>query len=373
MKKNKQIFLIGLILIILILFVAYKNFFLEDKIKIGFVGGLTGKYSVLGNSMINGLLLAFEEIDYTVLGHQIDVVYRDDKQDSALNKNIINTFLDENRKIIIGNITSQMSKVTLQTIKDRNDVFMISAASASDQFSNKNDQFFRVHVSNNVKRFDKFTQSLIRTGVKKIYGIYDPVNAVYAKDYLTNFEQSFVQNGGNSFLQFAKTNDDLDDLVQDIRDKNPDVILICANSVDSSKVVQYLRLKNIPTQIVASEWAMTQRFIENGGKAVEGVMFNIDFDEFSSAPAYKRFAQIYEKKYHEQPSVFAMKAYELGKILIEGLKQGEVAQLKKNILRQKIFDGLQGKIVFNEYGDVNREYYVIVIRNAQYIRDTNYE
>lgn len=370
MRIRKSNLSIGIILIIFSFFLIYKFFFYDNKIKIGFVGGLTGKYSVLSKSMINGLQLAFEEVNYKVAGRTIDLVYADDKQNETRNRQIIDAFLQEDRKIIIGNITSEMSKITLSMIEAVPDAFMISAASASNAFSLKNDQFFRVHVPNNMKRFDGFTQNIKKSGVQKIYSIYDPLNQTYSKDYLENFEKSFVKNGGEAFVRFSKSTMDLDALSEDIRQSQADLILICANSVEAAKIVQYLRLKNIRTQIAASEWAMTERFIENGGRAVEGVLFNIDFDEYSQSVLYEAFVNKYQAKYHDVPSIFAMKAYEIGKILIASLKRGPEKEIKKNILTQKIFKGLQGDIIFDKYGDVSREYYFIRIKNGKYKRES---
>lgn len=348
------------------IFISYNN--QEDRVKIGFIGALTGKYSVLGNAMINGVQLAFEEHNYQVDGKTIELTFHDDKGDVELNKSIINKFVNDDVKIVIGNVTSSMSKVSMSIINQHKDMFMISAASASNEFAGKDDQFFRVHVANNAQRFDNFTDFVHKSGYEKVYGIYDPGNPTYTKDYLVNFEKSFQSKGGDAFVAYGKSDSNLDDLVADIKVKQPDMILICANSVDAAKVIQYIRLKGLKTVIASSEWARTQTFIENGGKAVEGVIFNIDFDVKSTNPKYQKFFKNYRTKYKEEPSMFAAKAYELSEIIIEMLKKGDQTQIKKNLLAQKVFDGLQDEIVFDEYGDVVRNFYTFVIKDGEYVR-----
>ncbi len=356
-----------IVILIIIVYFTYATTS-DKKVKIGFIGALTGKYSVLGNAMINGVLLAFEERNYKIGDKEIEIVFQDDKGDVELNKKIINQFIKDDIKIVIGNVTSSMSKVSMSIINKHKDMFMISAASASNEFTGKDDQFFRVHVANNAQRFDNFTDFVLDKGYKKIYGIYDPGNPTYTKDYLENFEKSFVRKNGDAFLAFGKTNENLDVLVADIRAKRPDMILICANSVDAAKVVQYLRLKKVNTVIASSEWAQTQRFIENGGKAVEGVIFNIDLDENAQNPKYVKFLKSYQSKYKDDPSIFASKAYELSQIIIELLGQGNHTQIKENLLKKRSFDGLQDEIVFDEYGDVIRNFYTFVIKDGKYVR-----
>jgi branched-chain amino acid transport system substrate-binding protein len=363
MKKiyYSLVFILLFLIVFIYLFLNKK----EEVIKIGFVGALTAKYSVLGNAMMNGIILAFEEENYEVNGSKIELIFKDDKKDIEINKKIVNDFIDDGIKIVIGNVTSSMSKISMEIINKYSDMFMISAASASNEFSGKDDQFFRVHVANNEQRFSNFVNYIKDSGFKKIYGIYDPENITYSKDYLENFEKSFILHGGKEFIKYAKT-EDLDLLVEEIEEEKPDLILICANSVDAARVVQYLKINNINTQIASSEWAMTSTFIENTGKYSEGLIFNIDYDENSQKEKFLKFKQNYENKYNIVPSLFASKGYELSKIIIELLKMGKETELKKNLLIKKEFAGLQDNIYFDKYGDVIRNFYTFKVNNGKF-------
>lgn len=366
-NSNKYVLLFTGLTLGLLIFYFYK-INTKEVVKIGFVGALTAKYSVLGNAMMNGVLLAFEEVDYKVGNKKIELIFKDDKKDVEVNKKIVNDYINQGVKIVIGNVTSSMSKVSMSIINKHKNMFMISAASASNEFSKKDDQFFRVHVSNNAQRFESFTKYIKESGFKKIYGIYDPFNITYTKDYLENFEKSFISQGGKKFVKYSKTNENLDKLVEEIKKQNADLVLICANSVDAARVLQYVRLKGVDVPFASSEWARTQSFIENAGKTSEGVIFNIDYDENSKNPDFISFVKRYKEKYDIAPSMFASKAYELSKIIIEMLEKGEETEIKKNLLLQKEFKGLQDTIVFDEYGDVVREFYTLKIINGKYVR-----
>ena len=354
---------------IIILTVVYFLFFFQNSkeiIKIGFVGALTAKYSDLGNPMMNGIILAFEEEKFEINGKQIELIFKDDKKDEEVNKKIVNDFIDQGIKIVMGNVTSSMSKISMSIINKHEDMFMISAASASNEFSGIDDQFFRVHVANNEQRFSSFTKYIKENNYKKIYGIYDPGNVTYTKDYLENFEKSFISNGGENFIKYAKTDENLEDLVLDINSLNPDLILICANSVDAARVVQYLKMKDIKTQIASSEWAMTPAFIENTGKYSEGIIFNIDYDENSKSEDFINFSNKFKKKYNIEPSLYASKGYELARVVIELLKMGDQTELKKNLLIKKEFKGLQDTIIFDKYGDVVRKFNTFKVINGKF-------
>ncbi|MGA1933459.1 ABC transporter substrate-binding protein [Arcobacter sp. YIC-464] len=366
--QNISRFLIAFFLfIILVIYYFYKTN-QSETVKIGFVGALTSKYSVLGNAMMNGVLLAFDEIDYKINNKNIEIIFKDDKKNPQLNKQIVNEFIENDIKIVIGNVTSTMSKVSMSIINNHKDMFMISAASASNEFTGKDDQFFRVHVANNPLRFDSFSSYILQNQYNKVYGLYDPDNETYTKDYLINFEKSFVNKGGEKLLSFESTDINLEQLVKNITTSNPDLILMCANSVDSARVIQYLRLKGIKTKIALAEWAMTKSFLENAGKSSEGVIFNIDFDPRSNNPKYKNFVKNYRHKYNQEPSMYAAKAYELAQIIIEMLKKGDDTQIKENLLKQKSFDGLIDTIVFDDFGDVVRRYYTFEVKNGEFVK-----
>lgn len=364
--KKALLIMSFLILLVVSFFLYEKN--TKEEVTIGFIGALTGKYSVLGNAMMNGVLLAFEEEDYKVNGKRINIVFKDDKQDGELNKSIINDFIKQDIKIVIGNVTSTMSKISMSIINNHKDMFMISAASASNEFAGKDDQFFRVHVANNADRFETFSRYILENGFKKVYGIYDPFNATYAKDYIINFEKSFISKGGEKFLKYGKTNEDLDVLIGDIKEKNPDIVVMCANSVDAARVLQYARLKGLETQFAIAEWARTPSFLENSGKSSEGVIFNIDYDEMSTNPNYIKFVKNYKAKYGTPPSMYASKAYELSRIIIESLENVEETKIKEYVLKKRSFDGLQDTITFDEYGDVVREFYNFRVKDGKYVR-----
>ena len=77
--KNKQYLFILLIISIIFAGCSDKS---DDDIKIGFVAGLSGKYSNLGTNVRDGFILAFDEIDNKIDGKKIKIIQKDDKQDN---------------------------------------------------------------------------------------------------------------------------------------------------------------------------------------------------------------------------------------------------------------------------------------------------
>jgi len=353
---------------IIILFTAC-NEKQEDEIKIGFVAGLSGKYSSLGISVRDGFTLAFEEIDYKINNQKIKIIQKDDKQDSKEAKKVIEFFIKNDVKLIVGNTTSSMTKVSLHLIKNHKDMLMISATASSSDFTKKDDNFLRVQVDNSPKRFEYLANDLLEYGYKDIFFIYDSKNQAYTDDYSMILEEVLIHKGGKKYTAKIDLNEPYETILKKLKSTKNDLILIVGNAVDSANLIQYLRVNKITTKVLGSGWAKTNDFIVNGGEFVEGVLFSEGYDDGSQHKNYLEFSKKYKKRYNTRPSVFATQGYELAKILIQNLKENsDIGSLKNNILKKKIYEGLQGEMVFDKYGDVMREFFMMEVKNKKFVR-----
>jgi len=333
----------------------------DEDIKIGFVAGLSGKYSSLGIDIRDGFMLAFDEIDYKINNQNVLIVQKDDMQNEREAKKIIDKFIQNDIKLVVGNATSSMTAITFKEVNKHEDMLLFSATASSNDFTSLDDNFIRVQVENSRKKYNTLISYLNKNNYNKIFFIYDSKNKKYMKNY-----QDFLKA---QIVESIDLNTNYEDIIRKIKNNKHNIILVVGNSVDSANIVQYIRLNDIKSKILASEWAKTLDFIENGGRAVEGVVFESGFDYNYQGKYFKQFYKAYFKKYNSKPSSFASQGYELGKILIENLRHSsDISTLKERILKKKTYQGLQGKIVFDTYGDVFREYFMAEVKNKEYIK-----
>lgn len=365
--RRKIFFAIIFFLLIFVLIVGLVK--KENEIEIGFVGALSGKYSNLGHDTLNGLLLAFENVNNEINGKKIKVIIRDDMQNADFANQAIDFFMANGINLIVGNNTSSMTKISLDKISKDNKTFLISPSASSSEFSNKDDNFFRLQIAQSEERFNLLSKYLLKNNIKNLYAIYDMKNNTYSNSYLNNFENSFVSNGGNKFLAKTTINKNFEKILEDIKiQDNIDGFFIVANSLDAARFVQFLKINNINKKVVVSGWSKSKDFIEDGGKAVEGTIFLGSYDENSQEVEYLKFKEKYIKRYKVKPTNFSAQGYETGKTIIDILnKDSNIENFKKTLLMIKEFDGLQGKIYFNEFGDVKREQRLSIIKNNKYI------
>lgn len=341
----------------------------NDEIKIGFVVGLSGKYSSLGTNIRDGFLLAFDEIDNKIDNKKVKIIQYDDKQDKNEAKKAIEYFIKNDIKLVVGNSTSSMTKISIPIISKQKDMLLISPTASSSEFSKIDDNFLRIQVDSTPNKYEEISQHLVKNNHKNIFLIYDSKNKSYAKDYQNMFQDMFIQKGGNKFVGQVDLNLPYNQILEKLEKTKNDMILVVGNSIDSAKIIQYLRINNVKSKIHCSGWAKTLDFIDNGGKAVEGVIFFTAYDDTSLNKKYLTFVKKYKKMYGKLPSVFAVQGYELGQILIKQLKiSADISKLKNSILSKKTFNGLQGDITFDKYGDISRDYFLMEVKNSKFVR-----
>ncbi|NVJ52917.1 MAG: ABC transporter substrate-binding protein [Campylobacteraceae bacterium] len=359
---------LGIVFISIVSFFIYLSFTNSNEIKIGFIGGLSGKYSNLGHSLLNGMNLALEEENFEINGKKVRIISKDDRQRPTFAKLAVSEFKNDKIGLILGAGTSSMTKVVLDSFDENYKPILFSASASSSEFSKKDDNFFRTQVSQSEESFEKLSKYLLFKNLKNIYAIYDPNNRAYSETYVNNFRKSLFKTAGESFFLLKELSKDFSHITEDIKKReNIDAIIIIANTIDTAKLVQFLRISDIEKPIIGSSWSKNAKLLEDGGKYVEGMIFLTSYDNNSKNKKYINFAKKYEQRYKTKPSVFASQAYESTKIIVEVLQKNEnIDEFKNTLLGIKKFEALQGEIEFDDYGDIKRKYLLMKVKNGQY-------
>lgn len=358
----------GLVFISIISFYIYLSFTNANEIKIGFIAGLSGKYSNLGHSLLNGMNLALEEKNFEINEKKVRIISKDDRQRETFAKLAVAEFKNDKIGLILGAGTSSMTKIVLDSFDENYNPILFSASASSNNFSKKDDNFFRTQVSQSEESFEKLSKYLLSKNLKNIYAIYDPNNRAYSETYVNNFKKSLFKTAGESFFLLKELTKDFSYITEDIKKRdNIDAIIIIANTIDTAKLVQFLRISDIEKPIIGSSWSKNAKLIENGGKYVEGMIFLTSYDNNSKNKKYIDFVRKYEQRYKTKPSVFASQAYESANIIVEVLEKNEdINKFKQTLLDIKRFKALQGEVEFDKYGDIKRNYLLMEVKNGQY-------
>ena len=342
-----------------------------DPIKVGFVGGLTGRLSDLGTAGRNGVILAVEEINSSggINGRSVELITKDDKQDPEEALRVDRELIDEGVVAIIGHMTSAMSMVVLPFM-NKEKVLMISPTTSTNKVTGIDDYFIRMMPPNKSETDHLARHAFKSMGLKKMAAIYDLSNRGYGEGFLNNFREEFKGLGGKVIHTetFASGKDaDFVKSAGSLLKSDPDGVLVVTGGLDAAMISQRIRMTGSKVPIISCGWAMTADLINDGGPAVEGVIFSQLLNRESRQKAYLEFRKRFEERFGEAPNFAAAHGYEAALALFKALsKNADPQELKATILQQGIFEGVQGDFKVDKYGDPQRKRFLITVKNGKF-------
>lgn len=344
-----------------------------EPIKLGFVGSLTGRFSDLGTAGRNGALLAVEEANESggVNGRAIELITRDDKQDPASAVQADRELIAAGVTAIIGHMTSSMTLAALSLINEEQ-VLMVSPTTSTEELTGIDDYFFRVSATYKEETHSLAGQAFHTRGLREIAALYDLVNRGYTEGFYNNFKEEFERLGGRIIFSkvFTSSKDlSFSALTAEILSTEAEGVLIVAGALDTATICQQLRKKYFNGVIIPCGWAMTPELISHGGSAVESLLFSQQFDQNSTAPDYLRFKSDYRSRFGKEPNFASVHAYNAVRVILEALSiDANQENLKKTIIAERTFTGLQGNFYIDAYGDAHRQRILLIIRDGQFTR-----
>lgn len=372
-KKIKySIFIIVFLLISIVLFIALRP---EKPIIIGFVGGLTGNSSEIGVDGRNAVELAVAEVNQAggIRGQKIQLLIEDDKNDAAAALAADQRIVEEGAKVIIGHMSSGMMELTIPFIKEK-DVLMISPTISLDSLSGIDDNFLRLIPLNKYQGQFLADAAYHRKKIKKVAIIYDNRNKGFAEGIILSFTKQILDYGGQTVITEAFTTGNkinYSQITKKIGQTEAEGILIIASSADAAMFCQHLFKENINLPVFMPMWPMTKDLIKQGGPAVEGVYLVSHMDIHSATKEYSQFKKNYYDQYGGEPSFASLLSYEAAKMLFDSMSETNeftTEKIKENILRKKVFQGLQNEITLDQYGDTMRQIYLYQVQNGDFIK-----
>ncbi len=351
--------------------IALVNFRSNEPIPIGFVAGLSGKFSDLGLDCRRGVEIAIDKVNQAggIDKRQLQLIAMDDGQDEKMAKEAVANLIAQQVPVIIGHSTSSMSLATLPLI-NASHTLLVSPTSSTPLVENIDDNFIRsCTVSRNAAvLMARYLRD--KLGISSIGIIYDLGNRAYTEQWYNAFRKTFLDAGGQRVESLAFTSKpdiEMLPLVTKMRQEDIEMLVIVANSVDAALLCQQVRKAGWQIPLALSDWAATEQLINLGGRTVEGAIISQFFNRKSTRPAYLSFKEEFLRSYKSEPGFGALHSYNAAMMIFRAMSERQGNEtLKQTILRIAHFQGLQDDIVINQYGDSNHPTYIGVIENGSF-------
>jgi branched-chain amino acid transport system substrate-binding protein len=357
------------LLIIAVCLLAMLSCARPEPVRIGFLGGLSGRVADLGIGGRNGAILAVEQRNQHggINGRPIELIAEDDRQDAEIAKQAVVRLLARPVEVIIGPMTSAMAIAVVPQV-NATTVPLISPTVTTNALTGIDDQFFRVVAPTARHVFKSADYHYRQLGLRRVVLVCDLRNKAYAESWAGDFRRAFMALGGKVVGEIGFAADDaLSTLAARTLASRPDGVVIIANSVDTGLLVQQIRLRDRKVQLATAEWAATERLIELGGQAVEGVVVAQYVDRQNRTPAYLAFLQAYRERFAHEPGFAGLTAFDATNVALDALASRQKQQtLKQALLTHGEFVGAQSLIRFDASGDTERDTFLSRIQDGTF-------
>ena len=342
----------------------------KEPIRLGFLGGLTGRVADLGEAGRDGTLFAIEEVNAAggVNGRSVELLIQDDQQDAKTAAQATQTLLDARVDAIIGPMTSAMGEAVLPVL-GRSDRVMVSPTITASKLAGKDDLLFRVAppVSESTQRSAVHAYS---TGSRQVAIVYDLSNLAFSADWAAHFRRAFSAAGGSVVAEASFTSGQdasYGEAVKRVAEAKPDALLFVSNAVDTVRLTQLSRNMHLTQPVTTSHWAATESLIQLGGRTVEGMTLAQYFDRANVSPPYQRFAEAFRKRFRQEPGFASVAAYDSTRAVLSAMEKAPGQPLKQALLDSGPYQGLQTLWNFDRFGDAQRQTLITIVRDGHFV------
>lgn len=372
MKKPRIVIAILVILVLAIVFVSIQIRKEPTEIKIGVINSLTGSAAPYGENAQNGIQLAIDEINGRggIKGREVKILVEDDETNpqkavSACRK-LINT---DRVPIIIGPLSSS-SAMACAPIANEAKTVLLSSGAATPSLTEAGDYIFRNRAPGQLEAIQTADFAYDHLELRRMAIFY--INTDYGVGFKDIFREHFEHLGGEVvFLDsFDQGQSDFRTQITKMKAHNPDGIYILGVPIEVGHILRQAAELGFKPKFLMNNME-DYNLIEIAGNAAEGVFFAIPvFDPNNPNPKIQNFVNAYKEGYGRLPDMFAADGYDavyLVKLAIEkGDYDGE--SIKNTLYTIQDFPGVNGKITFDENGDVIKPLTIKTVKNGKFVK-----
>jgi branched-chain amino acid transport system substrate-binding protein len=321
------------------------------------------------DALRGGAILAVEMRNQQggIKGRRVELIAEDDQQDTEVARQAVARLLARQVPVIIGPMTSAMAMVVVPEINAAG-IPLIAPTVTTNALTGIDDQFFRVVAPTATHVLKSAEYHFVEQGLRRVALVCDLRNKAYSESWAGDFRKAFAAMGGSIVAELGfDSSDSLAALATKVLARKPDGVMIIANSVDTGLLVQQIRMRNASVRLGTAEWAATERLLELGGKAVEGLVVAQYVDRESKAAAYLSFRHAYRQRFAQEPGFAGLTAFDATNVALDALAgQSSGQTLKEAILAHGEYAGAQSPIRFDAHGDTRRDTFLSVIRDGEF-------
>lgn len=330
-----------------------------DTIKVGVNLELSGNVASYGQSMLEGVELAVDEINKTGIdGKKIELIKVDNKSEASESTNAAIKLTSQNQvAAIIGAATSGDTKAEIQIAQD-NKVPVIAPGGTAPELTFENgklnDFIFRTSF---IDPFQGIVAANFAANNLKVKNaaVFIDSSSDYSKGIAKAFKEQFAANGGKVVAEEAYIAKDTDfrATLTRIKAANPDFVLVPGYYEEVGLIVKQARELGINVPFMGGDgWDSPTLVDIAGAKALNNTYFTNHYSSVNPEKKIQNFVKAFGEKYNnKKPDAFNALGYDTVYFLADAIKRAgstDSVKIKDALAKTKNIDVVTGKFTVDD-------------------------
>lgn len=289
-----------------------------QELPVGIMNATSGVFAFGGVPIQNGMRLALEEANAKGMpgGAKIKILEGDEAADKAQAISLVTQFGRRDRALMIMGPTNSFSAIAAGPVANELQVPLFAIGSSNGILATGPWAFKVQAQAVDIMGFlSKYVAE--KSGIKKIALVYDQ-----ASDGIIEQKNAFrdgVKAGGVTIVSdngILTSESNFLALATKLASQDIDAVYVGAPPEITANLAIQMRQAGVPAKvrIVGPSSLASTKYMQTGGKAVEGTLIIADYSASSTNPLNPAFVAAYKARYKETPDNWAAMGYTLAQI-----------------------------------------------------------
>jgi branched-chain amino acid transport system substrate-binding protein len=345
----------------------------SDEIKIGSVMPITGAHASFGNSSVEAIELAFEEINEAggVLDGQMLKLYNEDNRSTAEEAATAFTKLIDQTGVVavLGSVASSATLAGAPIAQDAG-IPTLSPTSTAVEVTQVGDYIFRACFIDPFQGQVMAQFALEDLSLKTAAMIIEQ-ESDYAKGLAEFFKIAFEAGGGTVLIteNFSSADSDFSGILTRVKAANPEFVYIPSYYDTVGPILRQAKDMELDAQFGGGDGWDSPDLFDLAGDAANGGFFSNHYSPDVDSPLVKGFVAAYEAKYGNVPDALAALAYDAAYMIAQAIDEAGSTDgaAIRDALKAINFTGVSGNIVYDANRNPIKDAVVIGIENEQQV------
>jgi branched-chain amino acid transport system substrate-binding protein len=345
----------------------------SDKVaKIGVIAPLSGDLSALGLGIRNSVDLAIRQAneENKIDGWKLELAAKDDEAKVEPGKNAATQLANDKDVVaVVGTLNSSVSQ-GVQPVLSAAKIAQVSPANTNPALSQgakwkdaparTYPGYFRTCTTDAIQGPYAARYMFEKAGIKKVATIHD--KKAYGQGLVETFSEEFKSLGGQVVAAETINPDDANyqAVVSAIKPKAPAAVYYGGEYPQAGPLSQQMKAAGLRVPLMGGDGIYDPKFIELAGRTSDNDLATSVGRPVEELDTAKKFIEDYNKAGFKDPyAAYGGYSYDAATAIIEALKTSlkdaksaeEARQATIDALGKVTFDGVTGKVGFDQYGD----------------------